>query len=323
MQASWQSEIASAFRHPRDLLQFLELEGSDDVPEESGFPFLVSRAFADRMIKGDPLDPLLLQVISSRQEDIHHEGYTADPVGDLEASLTPGLLQKYKHRALVITTGACAIHCRYCFRRDFPYYEQQSSHSRWPSQLSRLREDATIEEVILSGGDPLMLSNERIANILADLETLPHIQRIRFHTRMPVVLPSRVDEELTIALQKSSRQMIMVIHSNHPNELDDAVEISLETLRRSGVTLLNQAVLLKGINDNLDTLIALSKRLHASHVLPYYLHALDHATGTAHFDVPLEKALELMDRLRNSLPGYLVPKFVQEIPGKSSKTPLF
>ncbi len=323
MQASWQSEIATAFRHPRDLLQFLELKECADILEESGFPFLVSRAFANRMVKGDPLDPLLLQVIPSRQEAIHQEGYTADPVGDLQASLTPGLLQKYKHRALVITTGACAIHCRYCFRRDFPYYDQQSSHSRWPSQLSHLREDSSIEEVILSGGDPLMLSNDRISKILEDLETLPHIQRIRFHTRMPVVLPSRIDQELALILQKSSRQLIMVIHSNHPNELDKAVENSLDTLRQSGVTLLNQAVLLKGINDNPDTLISLSKRLHESHVLPYYLHALDHATGTAHFDVAVDKALELMDRLRDSLPGYLVPKLVQEIPGKSSKTPLF
>lgn len=320
MQASWQSEIAHAFRNPQDLLKFLGIDEDRSLSREQPFPFLVTEAFARRMIKGNPSDPLLLQVLPRVQETDLREGYSSDPVGDLRATLAPGLIQKYRHRALIITTGACAIHCRYCFRRDFPYQEKQSTRSRWSSQLDILREDPSIEEVILSGGDPLMLSNERIAEILEDLSQIPHIERIRIHSRMPVVLPSRIDAGLIEIVRSYYGKTVMVIHSNHPNELDESVAFALKQLRTADVMLLNQSVLLRGINDQEDILVRLSKRLHSMHVLPYYLHALDRATGTAHFEVPLAEAKALMKRMGNGLPGYLVPKFVQEIAGEPSKT---
>jgi len=323
MDANWQSQVANAFRNPRELLEFLslspELIGLTDTP----FPFLVTRAFATRMVKTDPKDPLLLQVLPTAKELESKEGFGPDPVSDLDAQRSPGLLQKYQHRALVISTGACAIHCRYCFRRDFPYQEQQTTRSRWESTLDEIRSDNTLEEVILSGGDPLMLSNERLREIFEDLDAIPHVERIRIHTRMPIVLPDRIDDRLIELIKKSPLRVIVVIHSNHPNELDSSVSSAIERLLHAEATLLNQSVLLRGINDSESTLSALSKKLFDMKVIPYYLHSLDHATGTAHFEVPLEQSKDIANRLRAALPGYLVPKLVQEVPGKDSKTPIF
>lgn len=322
MDANWQSQVADAFRNPSELLTFLNLSEAFVPIAETPFPFLVTRQFADRMMKGDPKDPLLLQVLPNPEELETKKGFGPDPVADLGAQRSPGLLQKYQHRALVISTGACAIHCRYCFRRDFPYQEQQTSRSRWETTLEEISSDSTLEEVILSGGDPFMLSNERLGEIFQDLKRIPHLQRIRIHTRMPVVLPARVDSGLIELMKQDSLKMVVVIHSNHPNELDSSVGSALNQIRLTGVTLLNQSVLLRGINDSATTLSALSKKLFEMNVMPYYLHGLDRATGTHHFEVSLTQSKELASRLRGSLPGYLVPQLVQEIPGKDSKTPI-
>jgi EF-P beta-lysylation protein EpmB len=322
MHPSWQSEVTHAFRNIEDLLRFLELDLQPFEVRKTVFPFLVTRSFAERMTKGDPLDPLLLQVLPRPDELLNQEGFTQDPVSDLNAVLAPGLLQKYRHRALVITTGACAIHCRYCFRRDFPYQEQQGTRSRWQSHLGKLREDKSLEEVILSGGDPLMLSNERLAEMFRDLTAIPHLERIRIHTRIPVVLPERIDAALLDTLRTSPIPVVMVIHSNHPNELSEDVHRTLTQIQQTGATLLNQAVLLRGINDQAGTLTALSKKLLAMNVIPYYLHVLDRVTGTGHFEVSESEASLLLETIRKTLPGYLVPKLVREIAGEPSKTPL-
>ena len=323
MDANWQAQVANAFRNPRELLTFLNLSEEPCSIAETAFPFLVTRVFAERMVKADPRDPLLLQVLPAAEELELREGFGPDPVSDLGAQRSPGLLQKYRQRALVISTGACAIHCRYCFRRDFPYHEQQNSRSRWEATLKEIQSDRTLEEVILSGGDPLMLSNERLGEILQDLGEISHLRRIRIHTRMPVVLPARIDSGLIELMNRSSLRIIVVIHCNHPNELDSDVGTALDLLYRTGAMLLNQSVLLRGINDSEPTLIALSKKLFEMHVMPYYLHGLDRATGTHHFEVSLDQSKALANRLRASLPGYLVPKLVQEIPGKDSKSPIF
>lgn len=322
MQSSWQFEVTQAFRQVEDLLAFLELDVGDFALSNPTFPVLVTRSFADRMVIGDPKDPLLLQVLPLSLELDKLPGFSTDPVSDLDSTLVPGLLQKYRHRALVITTGACAIHCRYCFRRDFPYQEQQTTKSRWQMQLETLRMDESIEEVILSGGDPLMLSNDRLLEVLTDLSAIPHIARIRIHSRIPIVLPDRIDPGLIECLQSARQPIIMVIHSNHPNELNLTVNQALERIHQTGATLLNQAVLLRGINDDADTLTELSKKLFAAKVIPYYLHALDRATGTGHFEVDQEAGKQLIDVIRQALPGYLVPKLVREIAGEGSKTPL-
>lgn len=322
MDANWQSQVANAFRNPGELLTFLNLPKEHYAIAETPFPFLVTRAFADRMVKGDPKDPLLLQVLPITEELDSKEGFGPDPVFDLGAQRLPGLLQKYQHRALVISTGACAIHCRYCFRRDFPYQEQQTSRSRWNETLEEIKSDSTLEEVILSGGDPFMLSNERLEEMFKDLGRIPHLQRIRVHTRMPIVLPARIDQGLIELMKQSPLKTVIVVHSNHPNELDPSVGSALQQLHLTGATLLNQSVLLRGINDSEITLIALSKRLFEMNVMPYYLHGLDRATGTHHFEVHLDRSRELAQQLRKSLPGYLVPKLVQEIPGKDAKTPI-
>lgn len=323
MDANWQSQLARAFRNAQELLEFLDLS-TETVPiADTPFPFLVTHAFAARMVKGNPQDPLLLQVLPKAEELVPKEGFGPDPVSDLEAQRSPGLLQKYQRRALVISTAACAIHCRYCFRRDFPYQEQQTTKSRWESTLNELRSDSALEEVILSGGDPFMLSNERLQEIFKDLSAIPHVERIRIHTRMPVVLPDRIDDGLIELMKKSTLRIVVVVHSNHPNELDSSVSEALNRILLTGTTLLNQSVLLRGINDSEETLAALSKKLFEMNVLPYYLHALDRATGTAHFEVSMEKSKELANQLRAALPGYLVPKLVQEIPGRDSKTPIF
>lgn len=321
----WQAELASAFSDPRQLLAFLNLEVSDPgglLSACQGFPFRVTHAYAERMRKGDAQDPLLRQVLPLAEELEDHIGFGADPVGDLNVIATPGLLHKYQGRILMITTGACAIHCRYCFRREFPYGDNLLSKRREEDALDHIAKDDTLREVILSGGDPLVLTDSRLQSLIAGIEALPHISRLRIHSRLPIVLPTRITPELTRMLGESRLRTVVVIHANHPNELDDSVSTALQTLSRAGVSLLNQAVLLKGVNDQLDCLKQLSERLFTCGVLPYYLHVLDRAKGTAHFEVAHERALELHDALRQELPGYLVPRLVQEVAGEPYKTPL-
>lgn len=283
---------------------------------------MVPRGFASRMRPGDPADPLLRQVLPLDAEGSNPPGFGADPVGDLHSRAGAGLLHKYHGRLLLITTGACAIHCRYCFRREFPYSAQHAGTDGWRSAVDYLRDHADIEEVILSGGDPLMLDTRRLAELTSRLAEISHIKRLRLHTRLPVVLPERIDEELLNWLADLPWHVVLVIHANHGREFDHAVRHALSELRTRGVHLLNQAVLLKGVNDNPDALIGLMKHGFDAGVLPYYLHLLDRVNGSAHFEVSERRAKALMDTLREKLPGYLVPRLVREIAGMPYKLPI-
>jgi L-lysine 2,3-aminomutase len=286
------------------------------------FDLRVPRSYLARIRRGDPHDPLLRQVLPISAELADHADYTADPLGERRALRAPGLLQKYHGRALLITTSACAVHCRYCFRREFPYAEQTSESSRWSEALAELAGDASIEEVILSGGDPLSLSDSRLTGLTNALQQIPHVRRLRVHTRQPVVLPSRVDAGLTQWLAQVRLPVVFVLHVNHPNEVDADVRAACSRLRDCGVLLLNQTVLLRGVNDNPDVLAELSRRLFEAGVLPYYLHVLDRVRGAAHFDVPEERARTIVGRMAARLPGYLVPRLVREIDGAPAKVTL-
>lgn len=321
---SWQQQLR-AVRDMEGLQQTVEIDLADEHASRQAhalFPTRAPASFLARIRPGDRHDPLLLQVLPQAQELVQHPGFSADPVGDRAATRTEGLLHKYEGRVLLITTGACAIHCRYCFRRHFPYSESHIGGKRLQSAIDYVKEDQTISEVILSGGDPLTLTDSALANITDQLLAISHLKRLRIHTRMPVVAPDRIDDGLIKWLQSISLPVIIVIHSNHANELNDEVCAVLHRLDSAGVTLLNQSVLLKGINDSAECLIALSERLFYCKVIPYYLHALDRVNGAQHFEVDETTANQLIDALRKTLPGYLVPKLVRENAGASSKTPL-
>ncbi|MGH8398453.1 MAG: EF-P beta-lysylation protein EpmB [Gammaproteobacteria bacterium] len=325
MTAQWQTELANAVRDPAELLRMLELDPALAVPARAAaedFPLCVPRAFVSRMRKGDAADPLLRQVLPLGEELEDVPGFSDDPVGDLASSRHPGVLHKYQGRVLLITTGACAVNCRYCFRRHFPYAEGNARHQGWQDALEYLRADASISEAILSGGDPLSLTDRALAELVVALERIPHIKRLRIHTRQPIVLPSRVDESLLTWLRNCHLQKVVVVHVNHARELDTAVKEALSQLRTAGVTLFNQSVLLRGVNDSVDALATLSEALFAAGVIPYYLHLLDRVRGAAHFEVAEAEGRMLVDELRARLPGYLVPQLVREIPGAPGKTPL-
>ena len=322
---AWQQAMQTAITDPHELLELLGLRAQDLGLAESvlrQFPMRVPRSYASQMSKGNPRDPLLLQVLPQAAEALSAPGYITDPVGDLASERIPGLLHKYPGRVLLITTGACAVHCRYCFRREFPYAEQNAGRHAWQDALQLIRNDSSIEEVILSGGDPLSLSDSRLAALSDELNAVPHLKRLRIHSRQPIVLPERVDEPLLHWLRKGRLRKVMVLHTNHAHELGPAVTMGLEKLKDTGVTLLNQSVLLRDINDRADVLSDLSKRLFDNGVIPYYLHQLDRVEGAAHFEVSDERALTLHKKLQDTLPGYMVPKLVREIPGELSKTAL-
>jgi EF-P beta-lysylation protein EpmB len=274
------------------------------------------------MRHGDPFDPLLLQVLPQRAEHDQVAGFGDDAVGDLAAREAPGVLHKYRGRALLIASGTCAINCRYCFRRHFPYAEEMAAASQWRQALQHLRENPSITELILSGGDPLALATSKLEELGHGLAELPHVVRLRIHTRLPVVLPERIDAALLAWLRALPLQKVVVLHANHANELDAGVDEACARLRDAGCTLLNQSVLLRGVNDQADILAQLSERLFAAGVLPYYLHQLDRVRGVAHFEVDDARARALVDALRAQLPGYLVPKLVRELSGETSKRPL-
>lgn len=324
--AGWQRDMADLISDPRELLALLDLDPGDvpyvDFDSDNGFEMRVTRYFAGLMRRGDPRDPLLLQVLPALAERQAVPGFAADPVGDLDAVREPGLLQKYRGRALTITTGACAIHCRYCFRRHFPY-AGQSLLKHWPQTLETLRDLPDVNELILSGGDPLSLSDGRLASLIDDAEGIDRLTRLRIHTRLPVVLPRRITRQLCDRLNASRLQIVVVLHANHPNEITPVLGESVAHLAAAGASILNQSVLLKSVNDDADTLARLSESLFAIRVMPYYLHLLDPVAGAAHFDVPLETALNLSEILRSRLPGYLVPRMVREVAGGPSKTPAF
>lgn len=320
--SGWQQAMRETVRDIDELLDLLGLNRSQ-VPLPCGpgeqFPLRVPRSYVARMRHGDPQDPLLRQVLPLKAEDISNPGFTPDPVGDLASERAPGLLHKYPGRALLITTGACAVHCRYCFRREFPYTEQNAAAGEWHSALDVIRKDESLEEIILSGGDPLSLSDHRLAALADELDAIPHLQRLRIHTRTPIVLPERIDDQLLAWLGEGRLKRIIVLHCNHANELDEAVGTALGKLRLTGALLLNQAVLLRGVNDDLQSLAQLSRALFAAAVVPYYLHQLDRVQGAAHFEVPDDDALRLYQELQDSLPGYMVPRLVREISGELSK----
>ena len=319
----WQKLLTDAITRPADLLALLDLDPalpSLDFERLRDFPLRVPRGFVARMRRGDPGDPLFRQVWPAVAEAVETPGYSRDAVGDLDRLKPGGLIRKYQGRALVIATGACAVNCRYCFRRHFPYGEAQAVRGHWQSTLAQLAGDPSIEEVILSGGDPLSLADDKLAAFVAALDDIPHVRRLRLHTRVPVVLPERVDAALIGWLSRTSLQKVVVLHFNHANEIDDAVTAACAGLRAAGATLLNQSVLLKGVNDSTDALADLSEKLIACGVLPYYLHLLDRVQGTAHFNVEEMIAQTLMSALSARLPGYLLPRLVREIAGEPAKT---
>ena len=285
-------------------------------------PLRVPRGFVARMRRGDPHDPLLRQVLPLAEECLTAPGFAADPVGDDAAMTVPGVLHKYRGRVLLTATGACAVHCRYCFRRHFPYADANPAADRWQAALGYIAGDASISEVILSGGDPLTLSDRRLGELTDALATIPHVQRLRIHTRLPIVLPERVDDGLLAWLGNLRLPGVVVVHVNHANELDAAVKAALARLKDAGVQLLNQSVLLRGVNDSGDALAALSEALFACGVLPYYLHLLDKVQGAAHFDVPESIAQTIATDMRGRLPGYLVPRLVRELSGAPAKIPI-
>ena len=323
--AGWQQELAQAFTAVEPLLEFLGLSpgqvpGLDRQPDP--FRLLVPRGFAALMRSGDALDPLLRQVLPLTDERLATAGFRLDPVGDGPATCRPGLLRKYAGRALLMTHGGCAIHCRYCFRRHFPYMDLGAYGTRIGSGIDQIQTDATLREVVLSGGDPLMLGDEALDPLLARLSAIPHLHRLRLHSRLPVVLPARITDRVCTLLGGRRLPIVLVIHANHARELGDAAHAGLKALRLAGVTLLNQSVLLRAVNDSVDALADLSERLFDCGVVPYYLHQLDRVRGAAHFEVPDPIALGLMEALRERLPGYLVPRLVREVAGAPCKQPL-
>ncbi len=318
----WRRLLAEAVTDPDELLRLLGLDGRapSATPDATrGFPLRVPRGFVARMRRGDPDDPLLRQVLPDRAEDVPAPGFTADPVGELAAPRTGAVLHKYHGRALMVATGACAVHCRYCFRRHFPYAEHHAPSEDWQAALDRIAADPDITELILSGGDPLTLPDARLAELARSAVGLPQLRRLRFHTRLPIVLPQRVDEALVGWLAEVPLPTVVVVHANHANEIDDDVRRAAAALRTAGATLLNQSVLLAGVNDSADALAGLSEALFDAGVLPYYLHMLDPVAGAAHFAVAESKAVELMRELAARLPGYLVPRLVREVPGAPAK----
>ena len=322
----WQSELKHAFRQPKALLEFLDMPDLDqsDIDLEPDFALLVPRGYAQRIEKGNIKDPLLRQVLSLKSESEQTPGFEVDPLQESNADLaygqTPGLLHKYQGRVLMITTPACAINCRYCFRRHFPYADHKPRDRRLA--LEAIAQDTSVREVILSGGDPLLMNDAGITELIRGIDAMVHVKRIRIHTRLPIVLPERVTTELVETLTNARCKITLVIHSNHANELNETTERALICLRSAGVTLLNQSVLLKGINNDALTLINLSERLFDQGVLPYYLHMPDRVMGTAHFYLDDHEAQPIYEAMREQLPGYLLPRLVREIPGGIAKTPV-
>ncbi|MDD2801030.1 MAG: EF-P beta-lysylation protein EpmB [Methylococcales bacterium] len=319
---NWQQQLSEAFNSIDDLCHYLHLP-IDALPVSNvaatNFPIRVPLSFAACMEKGNPDDPLLKQVLPTQEELIAYPGFNNDPVGDLKATAQTGVIHKYHGRVLLINTGSCAINCRYCFRRNFPYSELQLSKQSELAAINYIRQDRSLSEVILSGGDPLLLNDARLAKLLEQLDDIEHIKRIRIHSRLPIVLPARITDEFIKTLQKSSKQIVIVVHCNHANEINNRVITAFNTLKAHGITLFNQSVLLKGVNDQVDTLCALSEKLFHHGVIPYYLHLLDKAAGTGHFEISETQAVELIKEVQATLPGYLVPKLVKEVAGQNSK----
>lgn len=320
---SWQAALADSVRDAAELCRLLELppEAARIAELAAGqFPLFVPRGYVARMTPGDLNDPLLRQVLPLGDELRHVPGFSADPVADESAIRQPGLLQKYQGRVLLVTTGACAIHCRYCFRRGYPYEESPRSIDEWRPALDEIAADSSIHEVILSGGDPLTLVDARLAALVEEFTRIPHVRRLRVHSRLPIVLPERVTPSLVSLLSNSGLTPVVVVHANHVNELNGDVAGALARLSDAGIVLLNQAVLLAGVNDTADAQAALCERLIDLRVIPYYLHQLDRVAGAAHFETSTALGKSIIEELKQRLPGYAVPRYVRELPGAESKT---
>ncbi len=318
---SWQKILAQGFSCSKDLLEFLELPASLCSNKATlQFKTRVPRAFAARMEPGNALDPLLLQVLASALEEETGSDYVFDSLDEKNSNPLPGLLHKYHGRVLLLLAGACAINCRYCFRRHFPYKENNPGRNGLREVYDYIRQDASIREVIFSGGDPLLAPDSLMAEVIKELESIPHIQTVRFHTRIPIVLTARITESFLSILRATRLSKVIVVHCNHAQEIDKEVKRVCLAFREAGCHVLNQSVLLKGINDEVEILENLSKVLFDCGVLPYYLHVLDKVAGAMHFDMPESKARALHQALQARLPGYLVPKLVREEPGKRNKT---
>ncbi|TBL84547.1 EF-P beta-lysylation protein EpmB [Hafnia alvei] len=321
----WLQQLADVITEPAELLEYLALSDSPEWQKGHDarrlFALRVPYAFARRMKKGDPNDPLLLQVMTSANEFITTPGYSTDPLEEQDDAIAvPGLLHKYINRALLLVKGGCAVNCRYCFRRHFPYQDNQGNKANWRHALDYIRQQPELDEIIFSGGDPLMAKDHELAWLLDEIETIPHIKRLRIHSRLPVVIPARITEALTQRFSQSRLQILLVTHVNHANEIDSEFCDAMTRLKRANVTLLNQGVLLRGVNDNADTLANLSNALFDAGIMPYYLHVLDRVQGAAHFMVPDDEARLIMRELMTKVSGYMVPKLTREIGGEPSKT---
>lgn len=323
---SWQQLLSDSITCPEELLSRLDLSFEQWLQGATAghqlFPVRVPEPFLARMRKGDPNDPLLRQVLPLSQEELRVPGFVRDPLEEDDAIQTTGLIRKYRSRALLMVTGQCAVNCRYCFRRHFPYEDQRLSPRDRQNIIETLAASPEINEVILSGGDPLAVNDRLLAQWATELDAIPHLKRLRLHTRLPVVIPERVCDSLLAWLRSTRLQVVMVLHINHPAEIDSVTRTALDRLRNAGVTLLNQSVILRGVNDNADVLEALSEALFDTGVLPYYLHAFDPVEGAHHYDVSDDEARRLVRELMSRLPGFLVPKLVREVPGRDGKTPI-
>ena len=318
----WLTELAQAFNNPIDLLQFLNLNPADfetDIAARKLFALRVPRAFADKMEKGNPNDPLFLQAMSLQAEFVETEGFVADPLEE-QQSPAPNILHKYHNRLLFMVKNSCAINCRYCFRRHFPYDEVKSGKAVWAESLLYIAAHSELEEVIFSGGDPLMAKDSELDWLLNEIEQIPHIKTLRIHSRLPVVIPNRITAELCDRLSQSRLNVVLVTHINHANEIDAQFAEKMEKLKNVGVVLLNQSVMLKGINDNAQTLKTLSDRLFEVGILPYYLHLFDKVSGASHFYIEDAQAVEIYRELQKITSGYLVPKLAREIAKEPNKT---
>lgn len=320
----WQTLLAQAVKSTDELFTLLQIDPAQLKTRTftDNFPLRVPHGFVQRMNKGDSRDPLLLQVLPVQQETVATDGFLCDPLEELNSMPIPGLLHKYRGRALLTVTGACAIHCRYCFRRHFPYADANPTIDHWQPSIKYIERHPDITELILSGGDPLTLTDARLQSLTDELASIDHLRTLRIHTRLPIVLPERIDTGLLSWLESQKLKVVIIVHCNHPNEIDAGVIEAMNQLSRAGVILLNQSVLLQEINDDATTLINLSESLFSARVLPYYLHQLDRVQGAAHFEVDTATARKLIAEVSASLPGYLVPRLVREIPGMPGKTAL-